>query len=198
MAKPVVKNKKPDNLRESAEDISAPQVAQSPAPEQATNAASNSAVAAAVTATMLDPDMTMAFPAEATEGADATTNKDHLINDHHFRIKNKRRFLMDALCRALDTDMYVLEVDKQWAPNPLGRGPLVSIRYTREFPKCHIMFDKFSVMPDPKILEFKQRLAHERGYRYLYETPEKLLTHERLTELLDAQQDVVYKAVSME
>lgn len=147
-------------------------------------------MAAAVNTTMLDPTLTMEFPGEPVPDADTASGKDHLINDHKFRVNNKRRFLMDALCRALGTEMYLLEADKVWAPNPLGRGPKVSIRFTREFPQRLIVFDKFSVMPDPKILAFKQRLANENGYKYIYETPEKMLTHDRLNELLDAQKDV--------
>ena len=135
---------------------------------------------------------TMPFPAQDTEQEDKPHFKDSLLNNHQFRLNNKRRFLMDALCRALNCDMYLLEADKKWAPNPLGRGDKIDIRYSREFPTIYIVYDKFGVMPSPELLHLKQSLAHENGYKYIYDTPEHALTHERLTGLLEAQKHIAH------
>lgn len=137
-------------------------------------------------------DATMAFPGDEDTTKDVPHPKDELLNAHQFRLNNKRRFLMDALCRALNCEMYLLEADKKWAPNPLGHGGKIDIRYSREFPTIYVVYDKYGVMPSPELVEFKQRLAHENGYRYIYDTPEHVLTHERLTALLAAQKHIVH------
>lgn len=142
------------------------------------------------------PEVTMEFPdavAKPDEDVpDMPSCKDPLINDHKHRIGNKRRFLMDALSRALGSEMYLLEVDKDWAPNPLGRGPLVAVRYSREFPTIYVLFDKFAMVPPPEMLAYKAKLANEHGYKYLYETPEVVLTHDRLTEFLTMQRHIIH------
>lgn len=167
------------------------QESQSPAPTADEQAQMPVATAAAVD---VNPTQgaTMAFPGEEVENADKPHMKDGLLNDHQYRLQGKRRFLMDALCRALNCDMYLLEADKPWAPNPLGKGDNVSIRYSREFPTIHVMFDQFAIIPSAPLLEMKRDLAHQHGYKYLYETPEHRLNHERLDELMQAQKHVVH------
>lgn len=140
-----------------------------------------------------DPRTMMEFPGNEDEdrNKDIPSNKDGLLNDNSARIGGKRRFMMDALCRALNTDMYVLECDKAWAKNPLGKGSNVAIRFTREFPAIWVLYDNYNLVPDPKIVAFKQKLANEHGYKYIYDTPEYQLNHERLHELLAAQKNVM-------
>ena len=140
-----------------------------------------------------DPRTTMAFPGddpEKPDNSDRGSGKDHLINDHAIRVGNKRRFLTDALCRALGCEGYLLEVDKMWGPNPLGRGENIAIRYTREFLSVYVLFDKYEIMPDPKILELKKKLANQHGYKYIYETPEVVISHDNLLEMLKEQASV--------
>lgn len=147
---------------------------------------------AAVDVAAMDSN-TMDFPGDESEDKDVPHPKDELVNVHKYRLGSKRRFIMDALCRALGTEFYKLEVDKAWAPNPLGKGPNINVRYTREFPGKFILFDKFPTMPPERILEFKRKLAHEHGFKYIYETPEKVLTHDRLDELLDEQRHITHE-----
>lgn len=142
-------------------------------------------VTADFTLDMTDPEKHQKSPGE--ESQDATSKKDHLLFNHAARIGNSRRFMTDGLCRALNTDMYLENVDKIWAKNPLGKGPDQPVRYSREFPRMAILFDKFDLMPDTKILDFKRKLAHDHGYKYVYETPAEILTHDRLTVLLEEQ-----------
>lgn len=153
-----------------------------------TTSAHGEVVSPAKETTMEFPDPRDADP--TAPDVDVPSSKDHLLNDHYFRVNNKRRFLMDGLCRALGVDMYLLEVDKFWAPNPLGRGADQPVRYTREFPTLYIMFDKFGLMPEAPLLELKRTLAHKHGYKYIYETPEVILTHEELTKQLDVQKHI--------
>jgi len=131
-------------------------------------------------------------PEKSEPNKDKGHPKDFLIGNHALRLGNKRRFLTDALCRALNTDFYLLEVDKQWAIDPIGRP--TTLRYTREFVSVRIMFDKFDSMPPLDIVKMKERLAHKNGYRYLYETPEQMLTHDELIKQLNAQKDVAKAA----
>lgn len=137
-----------------------------------------------------DPRMGMEFPGNEDAGADVPSTKDYLLNDHKIRLGNKRRFLTDALSRALGCESYLLEVDKPWAPNPLGKGGNIAIRYTREMIGVYVLFDKFDVMPDVKIVELKKRFANEHGYKYVYETPAEMLTHEVLSRMLDEQKKI--------
>ena len=168
-----------------------------PQPEEQAAPASPNAPAGVLT--QADPGMSMGFPGVDENDVDAAQDmpspKDHLLNDHQMRIGNKRRFLMDALCRALDTDMYLLEVDKEWAPNPLGRGGNVNVRYSREFPTIYVMFDKFMLDPGEQVIQLKRQLAHSHGFKYIYETPGTVLSHEELTRQLGEQKHVVHPEV---
>jgi hypothetical protein len=139
-----------------------------------------------------DPRIAMQYPGNEDTGADVPSTKDHLLNDHKIRLGNKRRFLTDALSRALGCEAYLLEVDKPWAPNPLGKGGNIAIRYTREMVGVYVLFDKFDVMPDEKIVALKKRFANEHGYKYVYETPAVVLTHEVLTRMLEEQRHVTH------
>ena len=137
-----------------------------------------------------DPRFEPCNPTAEEYMADRASAKDQLMNNHAMRINGKRKFVTDILCRALGAENYMMEVDKAWGKNPLGKGPNVSVRYTREFPAVYILFDKYDLMPDPRIVELKKKLANEHGYKYIYETPELLLNHAQLTIQLDSQKTV--------
>ena len=143
----------------------------------------------------MDPRTMMQFPGNEKEDEDKPSVKDNMIADHAFRIGGKRRFFSDALSRALGSDLYLLAVDKAWAPNPLGKGPNINVRFTREFPKLFILFDKFGVEPKEEILKYKRGLANKNGFKYLYECPSKALTHDRLNELMTAQEDIIHPSI---
>lgn len=149
-------------------------------------------LASQVTMHSFDPHVAMQFPGNEAKDVDVPSSKDYMLNDHKIRLGNKRRFLTDALCRALGCEAYLLEVDKPWAPNPLGKGGNVSLRYTREMVGVYVLFDKFDVMPDPRIVALKKKYANENGYKYVYETPEVLLTHDVLNKLLKEQEEIVH------
>lgn len=139
----------------------------------------------------LDPRTALQFPDNRDDNRDMPSSKDHLLNDHKIRIGNKRRFLTDALCRSLNCEGYLLEVDKAWAPNPLGKGANISVRYTREMIGVYVLFDKFDLEPTDAIVALKKKLANEHGYKYVYEKPSQALTHDVLHKMLEEQKGVV-------
>jgi hypothetical protein len=143
-----------------------------------------------------DPRAALQFPGNEDEGQDMPSSKDHLLNDHKIRIGNKRRFLTDALCRAVGCENYVLEVDKLWVPNPLGKGGNIAVRYTRELIGVYILFDKFELVPKPEIVALKRKLANQHGFKYIYETPEIVLSHDELGKQLEAQKDIEHPEVT--
>lgn len=97
--------------------------------------------------------------------------------------------MTDLLCRTLDCEHYVGNAEKRWGHNPLGGMPVV-VTFTREFPTKFILFDHYDSATEAKIIEFKKNLCNKHGFKYLYETPEKLLDHNELNRQLDEQKDV--------
>ena len=65
--------------------------------------------------------------------------------------------------------------------------------YTREFPQAKILYDSFDQVPDPKLLELKRKMAHDHGYRYLYQCPGSTLTPDLLTKQLEAEKPFANK-----
>ncbi len=143
----------------------------------------------------MDARTMMQFPGNEKEDEDKISPKDNLLQDHAFRVGGKRRFFSDALSRVLGSELYLLAVDKNWAPNPTGKGANINIRFTREFPTLFILFDKFAVEPKDKIIAYKKKLANDHGFKYLYECPSKALTHDRLNELMEAQVNIIHPSI---
>lgn len=138
-----------------------------------------------------DPNINVPMPGAEDMQKDRPHPKDELLNNHTSRIGNKRQFQTDLLCRALGARTYMLNVEKKWATDPLGQPS--NIQYSREFPEINVLFDKFVSEPPEALVSLKRRLAHDHKFIYIFETPVSLLTHDRLTQLLNEQKPLSEK-----
>lgn len=118
--------------------------------------------------------------------------KDYDYADHANMVGGStRQFMSDGLTRQLNCTMYILDVVKDWGNNPLGGRP-VPVSYSREFPEIRVLYDTFGQSPETatqemvtKIVEFKRKLAHDHGYRYLFQHNWQVLTSDNLTKQLN-------------
>ena len=124
---------------------------------------------------------------------DKPANRDYDYADHTNRIGGTRQFMSDPLTRQLNCTMYILDVAKTWGRNPLGGRP-AEVMYTREFPEIKVLYDSFGLSPETakpevvaKMIEMKRQMAHEHGFRYLFQSQWKTLTTDQLTIQLAAE-----------
>lgn len=122
-----------------------------------------------------------------------TKHTDVDLAGHPALVNGARQIMTDPLTRQLNCAMYLLDVAKRWAHNPLGGRP-VEINYTREFPEKKILYDSFDASPETntrekveKLIGFKHDLAHANGYRYLFQSPWNILTADELTKQLESE-----------
>ena len=130
---------------------------------------------------------------EAKKDVDKPAIRDYDFADHTNRVGGMRQFMSDGLSRQLNCTMYLLDITKEWGVNPLGGRP-VPVTYAREFPEIKVLYDTFGASPETatnemvtKLVEFKKKLAHDHGYRYLYQTAWVVLTSDELTKQLLAE-----------
>lgn len=137
-------------------------------------------------------------PREAKDDPEITRHKDYDIGDHSVRIDGRRQFQPDMLCRQLNCTCYEIDKDFPWGDNPCG-GPPISITYTRYFGEVKVLFDHFnfedlgthekSMERMNALVDYKRKLAHDHGYRYIYQHTGKVLTPEAFAAMMKEEDD---------